>query len=273
MCLMADSLSKNSDSTHLSSHLGDLKTQLPPPIRQLANSAPYSPLQPLIYSSLSLTKAQMQRLEAMESSISSKTSGRKRERSITENPKSAQKLLSKKHSSSTSNLFAISSSGGSGGTRGHTRSISPSHMHHTHSEFVLNSPPGPPGGQNPPTGNCHIPSEVLILPISTGAMSLGASCRNTAFWDFTLLSEEEVRANPQIVHPVCEYTRTKTRLWIVHSVYTCINICMCAKIDPWFVHPVYVYTCTKTHLRIVKLIHCLLIAVDTCTHVYVVCIQ
>ena len=193
MCEMAGTLAAERPDSSLYARLDDLKTQLPPPMKQLASATPYllcSHVPPLVAAP---TKPLTHRSDTMDPLSGGKTSTRKKDRAREVDMVKSPMKQAKKRSSSTSNLHQTSLGGSySGGNRVSTRSISPNQMLQTHPELSMRSPSGGGGGQNSP-GSFHVPAEVLILPLLKDMASIGGESRhNTALWDFALLSEEEV---------------------------------------------------------------------------------
>lgn len=179
---MEDALAEKADSSWLHDRIADLKKQLPSPMKQLSCSAPYA-LQPISFPGLG--KPLPQRSESVEVQ-GGKTATKKRVN--TEMVRSPTKP-GKKRSQSTNNINLVGASGAatSSGSRTFSRSTSPKPLLYA-SESSLSSPPS----QNPP-GNFSVPSEVLILPISTKVAAIGSLRQKTTLWDFAILSEEEVR--------------------------------------------------------------------------------
>ena len=184
LCVMVDALAEKADSAHLHDRLADLKRQLPPPMMRLASPAPYA-LQPISFPGS--VRPQPQRAESVEVQ-GGKTGTKRRERLNTEMVRSPTKT-GKKYSQSTSSINLVGASGttSSSGSRTFTRSTSPKPLlYASESSFSLFP------SQNPP-GNFSVPSEVLILPISTDMAAIGSLRQKTTLWDFAILSEEEVR--------------------------------------------------------------------------------
>lgn len=181
---MEDALAEKADSSQLHDRIANLKKQLPSPMKQLSCPAPYA-LQPISFPGLG--KPLPQRSESVEVQ-GGKTATKKRERLNTEMVRSPTKT-GKKRSQSTNNINLVGASGAatSSGSRTFSRSTSPKPLVYA-SESSLSSPPS----QNPP-GNFSVPSEVLILPISTKVAAIGSLRQKTTLWDFAILSEEEVR--------------------------------------------------------------------------------